>query len=110
MSARPPVKACASPSTRRPRGEPLELTTRPVAVSTGQIPCPPPGNSRDRHRAGFTTAPGPFLLALDSRISSLRRGKAGLVELVADERRGQRPLRRSSPARSEVMQVDLRRG
>lgn len=34
-------------------------------VSTGQIPWPSPGSSRDRHRAGFTTAPGQILMALD---------------------------------------------
>jgi hypothetical protein len=37
-----------------------------VMVSTGQIPWPSPDTSRDRHRAGFTTAPGQILMALDT--------------------------------------------
>jgi len=49
-----------------PWGEPLELSTRPVMVSTGQIPWPSPGTSRDRHRAGFTTASGQNSMALDT--------------------------------------------
>jgi DNA replication protein DnaC len=46
------------PSPRRPRSESVELNTRPMTVSTRQIPWPSPGRSRDHHRAGFTTAPG----------------------------------------------------
>jgi hypothetical protein len=34
-------------------------------ASTRQIPWPP-GSSRDRHRAGLTTATGQFLQALDT--------------------------------------------
>ncbi len=36
-------------------------------ANTRQIPWPSPGRSRDRHRAGLTTATGQFLLALDTR-------------------------------------------
>lgn len=34
-----------------------------------QILWPPPGTSRDRQRAGFTSATGQFLLALDTALS-----------------------------------------
>src|SRR5450759_2081078 len=37
-------------------------------ASTGQIPWPSPGRTRDRHRAGFTTAPGQILMALDTTV------------------------------------------
>ncbi|MCW2906056.1 MAG: hypothetical protein JWL68_845 [Actinomycetia bacterium] len=54
----------AVPGTRRAGGETTDLTTRPAVATTGQIPWPPPDTTRDRHRAGFTTAPGQISMAL----------------------------------------------
>lgn len=65
-------KRAPLPSPLRPRGEPLELAPQTVVASTGQIPWPPPGTSRDPHRAGLTTAPGQKPTALDIRCWSLR--------------------------------------
>ena len=51
-SARPPAKRAPDPSPRRSGGEPLELSNPAGGGQPpGQIPWPPPGNSRDRHRA-----------------------------------------------------------
>jgi hypothetical protein len=49
-------------------GQGVSPLPRPVAASLGRIPWPPPGSSRDRPRAGFMTAPGQFLLAIDTSV------------------------------------------
>ncbi len=58
---RPPV-----PGPRRTGGDPLDLTATTQVASSGQIPWPPPGTSRDRHWAGLVTASGQFLVPLDT--------------------------------------------
>ncbi len=50
----------------RTRSEPLELRSRAGGGQPGQIPWPPPGRSRDRHRAALTTASGQNSMALDT--------------------------------------------
>jgi len=40
-------------------------------VSSGQIPWPSPGRTRDRHRAGLTTASGQNSMALDTGLNHL---------------------------------------
>jgi hypothetical protein len=51
-----------------------------VVASTGQIPWPPPGRTRDRHRAGFTTAPGQKPMALDTWVGEAQDRFARLLK------------------------------
>jgi hypothetical protein len=76
-SARPPETASASPRPW-PVKEALDLSTRPVLASAGQIPWPSPCSSRDRQRAGLTTGSGQFLLSLDTGVRLDRPGLDGL--------------------------------
>ena len=57
-------------------------------ANPGQIPWPPPGSSRDRHRAGLLAVSGQFLVALDTRGGSGARSSALVEEPLSRGGRG----------------------